>query len=55
MVSSEPEPEPEPQAESTDEAPEPVEIPEVGAAQVETNGQPLCDCVDDTEVRFSDY
>lgn len=53
MVSSEPEPEPE--AESIDEASEPVEIPEVGAAQVEANSQPVYDCVDDMEVRFSDY
>lgn len=35
VVSSEPEPEPE--AESIDEASEPVEIPEVSAAQVEAN------------------
>lgn len=42
VVSSEPEPEPE--VESIDEASEPVEIPEVGAAQVEANGQPVDDC-----------
>lgn len=53
VVSSEPEPEPE--AESIDEASEPVEIPEVGAAQVEANGQPVYNSVDDTEVCFSDY
>lgn len=53
VVSSEPEPEPE--AESINEASEPVEVPEVGAAQVEANGQPVYDCVDDMEVRFPDY